>query len=106
MVMQPRGPYVQAALFCEKILREQDGAISIIRVIDRITHTVQAPDAPESLPPLTYPLQMIVMLKPGDATGRQTFSLTVVKPDGLRRDVGSGSVHFEGGPNHGVNLPI
>ena len=35
---KPRpGPYVCMALLCEKVLNEQDGVLSVIRVIDRIT---------------------------------------------------------------------
>ncbi len=40
------GPYLIAALLCEKVLQEKDGIISVIRMIDRITLTVNALDAP------------------------------------------------------------
>ena len=30
------GPYVQVAAFCERVLRESDGVMSLVRVVDRI----------------------------------------------------------------------
>lgn len=100
------GPYVQAALFCEKLLVEQNGMLSIIRVIDQITHTVQGTGAPDAMPAVQFQLQGVVMLKPGDARGRVGYTLAVERPDGLRREIVSGSVHFAGGAGQGVNLPL
>lgn len=34
------GPYLNAALICEKMLREADGVLSPIRIIDRYTLNV------------------------------------------------------------------
>ena len=31
------GPYLAAAFLCEKVLQEKDEAVSIIRIIDRVT---------------------------------------------------------------------
>jgi hypothetical protein len=33
------------ALICERVLQESDGGLSIIRVIDRFTHTITGVDA-------------------------------------------------------------
>jgi hypothetical protein len=30
------GPFLQTAVICEKVLQEQDGAVSAIRLIDRV----------------------------------------------------------------------
>jgi hypothetical protein len=100
------GPWVQMAAFCEKVLIERDGVPSVIRVIDQITHTIAGPEAPDALPPFNVQLQVIVMLKAGRARGRSEFTLVVERPDGIRREAGTGSVHFEGGPNSGANIPI
>lgn len=37
------GPFLSAALLCEKVLVEQDGIKSAIRIIDRVTHAVLGP---------------------------------------------------------------
>ncbi len=106
MEAPPKGPYVQAALFCERVLVEKDNVTSIVRVIDQVTHTAAGPEPPEELPPFNYELQMLVMLKPGGATGRSTFTIVMEGPDGLKRELGSGTVNFVGGPNQGANLHI
>jgi hypothetical protein len=36
--MDAGGPYLNAALLCEKVLQERDGVLSIIRIIDRAQH--------------------------------------------------------------------
>jgi hypothetical protein len=46
------GPYLAAAFLCEKVLQEKDEAVSIIRIIDRVTLTVPASTSPEILPPI------------------------------------------------------
>ena len=38
-----QGPYLSAALLCEKVLEEKDGVKSAIRIIDRVTRTVTGP---------------------------------------------------------------
>lgn len=106
MEAPPKGPYLQAALFCERVLEEKDGVSSIIRVIDQVTHTVAGPDAPENLPPFNYALQMVVMLKQGEARGRKTFTIIMEGPDGLRRELGTGTAHFMGGPHQGANIRL
>lgn len=49
------GPYVQVAAFCEKVLVEQDGVVTLVRLIDRLTHQAVGPGAPEKMPTLPYP---------------------------------------------------
>ena len=39
------GPYLSAAVFCDKIMKGDDGAMSLIRLIDQMTLTIPA-DAP------------------------------------------------------------
>lgn len=105
MTAPPKGPFVQAAVFCDRLLMEQDGTASIIRVIDKITHLVLGPDVPAELPQFTMQLKGVVMLKPGSALGRATFALVGERPDGQRHNLGESTVHFEGGLR-GVNIPL
>lgn len=67
------GPYVQVACFCEMALRDTTGALSLIRVVDTITHVVRGPAPPDSMPPITHQLTMVLALKSGKATGRFDF---------------------------------
>lgn len=71
------GPYVQAALFCEKVLQERDGVLSAIRIVDRMFINVSGIDAPEKLsdlPPQMTTLNIVglVALKSGFARGSHT----------------------------------
>lgn len=99
----PKGPFVKAALFCEKLLEEKDGVTTFVRVIDRVTHTIVAPNAPDSLPSFPYPMVAVVMLNPAAAKGRHTFAFSMESPTGLKREIGQGTVHFEG-PERTVNI--
>lgn len=40
------GPYLQAALLCERVMEEKDGVLSVIRIIDRLIHTALGPAGP------------------------------------------------------------
>jgi len=42
MEEKPR-PYLTAALLCEKVLIEQDGSVSVIRIADRVQLQMQGP---------------------------------------------------------------
>ena len=69
------GPYVCYAAFCEKVLQEKDGVVSLVRIVDRITLTPPPGVAFEqaSLPP--FALTLAIGLKSGDARG--THQITV-----------------------------
>jgi len=71
------GPYLNAALICEKILREQDGVVSAIRIIDRLTHSVPGPD---TMQPFAYRLCLLLAFKSGQALGNYTISIQPIKP--------------------------
>jgi hypothetical protein len=44
------GPYLQMAVFCDRVLQEKGGVISIIRVVDRLIITATGPDDRSALP--------------------------------------------------------
>src|SRR5260370_752594 len=59
------GPYVAVATVCERVLQEQDGVLSVIRVIDRIIHGVAGPEAPDEMPPMTAQFTLLLKLRSG-----------------------------------------
>src|SRR6476661_6453845 len=97
------GPWVQAAMLCEKVLEEKDGAMSAVRIIDRVTRYVTGPDAPEEMEPFTYDMTLLIMLKAGDAFGGGNISVQLESPDGITRPGPALSVLFEGG-ERGANI--
>ena len=92
----PQGPYLQMAVICERVLREQDGVLSVIRVIDRVTHTIVGAQLPDPLPPVSYTLWFVLAFKSGSARGRQALKIVQEQPSGLRRDLFEHSLIFEG----------
>ncbi len=100
----PNGPHLNAALLCEKVLQEKDGIISVIRMIDRITLTVNASLSPETLPPLPINLFALISFKSGSARGRHTVKWVTETPSGIRLPEQLLPVLFEGDNDRGVNL--
>lgn len=96
------GPYLNMAVLCEKVLREQDGIISVIRVVDRLTIT-PPPDAPEQMPPTSLNLMLAVVLRAGVMQGQMNVGLSLTTPAGIDNQIGSIPVLLEG-QDRGVNL--
>ncbi len=99
-----RGPYLSAALICEKVLTEQDGAKSAIRIIDRVTRTVVGPSLPEQMEPFDYQLAMLVRLKSGWARGPHTLRVNLIKPSGESPPSMEQTLIFEGEEDRGVDV--
>jgi hypothetical protein len=100
-----QGPYIQMAGLCELVLEEKTGVLSLIRIIDTITHKVASPDAPTEMPPVTYPMKMVIMLKAGRARGRHELKIIPELPSGELKPPLIQSIHMEG-EERGVNRII
>jgi Family of unknown function (DUF6941) len=105
MTTESSGPYLVAALLCEKVLQEKDETISVIRMIDRITLTVSAPSSPETIPSTIINLSALISLKSGSAKGKGIVILRVETPSGLKLPDQLLPVLFEG-DDRGVNLIV
>lgn len=103
MAIPDSGPYLIAAILCEKVLQEKDETVSIIRMIDRITLTVPASISPETLPPLPLNLTLFLAFKSGNARGRNTIKLRIESPSGIRLPEQLVPILFEG-EERGANL--
>ena len=97
------GPYVQLAAFCESVLQESGGVLSLLRVIDRVNVRLTNPDAPDELPAGQLETTLVVALKAGDARGRVPITIGMEKPDGTSPVPQRLEVLFEG-EERGVNL--
>jgi hypothetical protein len=103
----PRGPYVQAALICEKILQEADGVATLVRVIDRLFVTASGPEPPLEMPPQQPQLFAIVMLKSGETTGRHSLKFRPEAPGGEQRPALEVQLNFEGNERgNNVNIDL
>ena len=74
------GPYLVAAFFCERVLREQDGVLSFIRVVDRWNITGTTP----SMGPTVIQAFMVLLFKGGFYRGQAHLTITPVTPSNNR----------------------
>jgi hypothetical protein len=82
--MDLAGPWLQAAVFCEKVLTERDGVVSLIRLVDRLTITTAGSSAPETMPLATLQIGGMLMFKSGFAKGSYEVRLTMISPSDTR----------------------
>ena len=100
------GPYLSAALICEKVLEERDGVKSAIRIIDRVTRTVVGPSPPAEMEPFTHEITILIRLKSGEARGHFPLRITLVKPSGESPPYLEQTIVFEGEEDRGVDLVV
>ena len=103
--MITKGPLLETAVFCETVIESNDGTLSLIRIIDRITVAASGPDAPAEMPPVTQQLTVVLTLKSGSAQGRVDISLVMEKPNADTETLWSGSMLAEA-PDRGQNFVL
>ncbi|MBW1985718.1 MAG: hypothetical protein JRI50_00595 [Deltaproteobacteria bacterium] len=84
MDIENSGPFLAAAFFCDKVLEEKDGTLSAIHIVNRITHTISAPDAPETMPSIIINAFAVLSFKSGKARGKYTLKLLPTSPSGKK----------------------
>lgn len=98
-----QGPYLNVAAFCEQVIEDKSGVLSLIRIVDRINITAQGSTAVEEMPATPLNWSLVLTLKSGEARGSHTIKIEPEIPSGIRLPPMSLSVHFEGG-NRGQNI--
>lgn len=98
-----RGPYLNVAAFCEQIIEDKSGVLSLIRIVDRMQITVQGAAAPSEMPPTMLNWILVLVFKSGDARGSHDVKIEPELPSGIRLQPIVLPAHFEGG-NRGANI--
>ena len=98
------GPYLSAAFLCEKVLIEQDGIKSAIRIIDRVTRTAAGPNPPTEMGAFDYGLTLLIKFKSGWARGAFELRIVLVKPSGDSPPAFQSTIHFEGEEDRGADI--
>lgn len=98
-----RGPYLITAAFCEQVIEDKSGALSLIRIVDRLNIAVQGPNAPVDMPPTALNWHLVITLKSGDVRGTHEVKVETILPSGEARPPLLLPVHLEGG-NRGQNI--
>ena len=96
------GPFICAALFCEKILKETDGVLTAVRIIDRFIVRGES----EEMGKKTILFTILISMKSGDFRGRAEITLQPFKPSGKELPKISFPVNFEGDSDRGVGIAV
>lgn len=98
-----QGPYLNLATFCEQVIEDKSGVLSLIRIVDRMYVSAYGPSAPDEMPPANLNWFLVISLKSGEARGSQTIKIIPELPSGLNKEPVTLSAHFEGG-TRGQNI--
>lgn len=99
------GPYLTTAVFCENVIEDKQGVLSLIRIIDRTTVTVSGPDAPEKMPQIPLTASLVLTFKAGFAKGSHTVRVRPKTPDGQPLPEVSVQMFLEG-DDRGQNIVL
>lgn len=105
-------PYLNAALICDKVLQEQDGTLSVIRLVDRVqVQTLTAGTAPPDSPKtdvggVLVQITALVSLKKGKSDGKFTLSIGAVSPSQKITSLFEGALEMIGGEDRGQNVVV
>lgn len=110
MPTAPRdGPYLQAALLCERVLLEPDGTPSAIRIIDTFT-VQQIPDELRTAGAIVVSLPVqasfLIILKSGSASGMYTFQLVSHSPSGTETRLAPHEAELSAYPHGGATITL
>lgn len=100
--MNPTGPWIAAALICEKVLMEANGIASAIRILDRYIFLL-GPDNQPLTPKL--PIFFLVSFKSGEALGSLPVRIEREDPSTARTPLVEAQLFFEG-QDRGAQLVI
>lgn len=103
LVSETEGPFLSAAVFCEKVLQEKDGVCTLVRMVDRLISQATGVNPPEKMPQLQANLTLFIALKSGFARGSYSVHVRVTNPLGRPSDVATLPVLLEG-EDRGANL--
>lgn len=94
------GPYLIAAFVCERVLEEKDGVKSVVRIVDRVTHTTTSP----KMEPFLLPLTLFIGFKSGFSRGPLPFEIRFMKPSGEGFPPFKTQLNFEGDEDRGIDV--
>jgi hypothetical protein len=77
-----RRPFVSVATFCEKVLTEPDGVVSLIRIVDRVTQQPRPGVADAEFTPFPWEAWAMIILKAGEVRGSHDATFRLTDPDG------------------------
>jgi hypothetical protein len=84
MPLDPHGPFLTAALFCEDLSHDDEGVLTIHRVVESLTFEIPADAPADSLSPeipFTHQLGFYLVFKTDRGDGKHHVKLVCEHPD-------------------------
>ena len=97
------GPWVGAATFCDRLLLEEEGFYSIIRMVDSVTADPAQPSAAGVPAPMQLDLILFIMLRSGVKPSHSQLRVRRNAPNGTAGMTPSQMVDL---PGDGMSVPI
>lgn len=92
--------YLHVATFCEKVLREVDGVLSLVRIFDRFNVSGNTAEMATT----TLKFMVVVSFKSGFMRGKQAIHVRPKSPTKVELPAMSFPVLFEGDDDRGTTL--
>lgn len=103
--MELEPPYIAFASFCERVLQEQDGVLSAIRIVDRLIIQAPPPEAGDNSP-TPVQISMLIGLRSGGYVGSGLLSVRGVLPSGKEFQTKTEAIAELKGADTGFNVII
>jgi hypothetical protein len=109
VIPMSEGPYLTAALFCERVIEDKERVLTIVRIMDSIII-----DLPEDIPAdfpsdenrLPVSFDGLVSLKTGKSPGEHTIRIDMISPSGKRSENYRQTVTLSPEEHGGANLML
>jgi hypothetical protein len=96
------GPYLQTAVFCDRVLRETDGVYSLIRIVDRWT----VAGTTEQMTTTLIQTNLVIIMKSGICRGAAKIQVIPTSPSGQEMASVQLPVNFEGDDDRGIAIAL
>jgi len=100
----PLGPYVQAAMLCERVVQESGGRVSIVRLLDRVVVRAGRAADPAQISPTLVSCHAVVILKTGSRPGNFRLRLRLTSPSRKPLREFSVDINLPAEEDQGVNI--
>ena len=94
-MVQDDGPYLLAALLCERAYQNEYGAFNIDGVIEELVVQANVPRAPKDMPPFRLEGFAVIAFAAGVARGAYRVTLVPIRPNGERLEPVSQQISFD-----------
>jgi hypothetical protein len=99
------GPWLLMATFCEYLIEDKRGVLSVLGMVDRVRVEARGAGIPDTLPPIDFKGKLVLRFVAGKAIGRGTVRIDIETPDGLNHPGPSFGITFAA-PAYGVQRVI